>query len=142
MVIPFVGAVIIVYVDVASRRPLLEKLGVKPGQRVSVIRLGALGFIESLRDRGADVSSRLRRDSDQIFFAVNNLADLERLRVLRDYIKPNGSIWVIRTKGGGAALKETDVIDAGLRARMVDNKIVAFSETQGAMRLVTRLVDR
>lgn len=142
MVIPFVGAVIIVYVDVASRRPLLEKLGVKPGQRVSVIRLGALGFIESLRDRGADVSSRLRRDSDQIFFAVNNLADLERLRVLRDYIKPNGSIWVIRTKGGGAALKETDVIDAGLRARMVDNKIVAFSETQGAMRLVIRLVDR
>ena len=35
-----------------------------------------------------------------------------------------------------------DVIEAGLAARMVDNKIAAFSKTHAAMRLVIRLVDR
>jgi hypothetical protein len=129
-------------VDAGNQRPLLDKLGVKPGQRVSVTRLEAPGFIASMRQLGVDVSTRLRRDTDQIFVAADGIADLEHLRDLRDHIKPNGSIWVIRTKGRGATLKETDIIDAALRARLVDNKIVSFSETEGAMRLVIRLVDR
>jgi hypothetical protein len=49
---------------------------------------------------------------------------------------------VIRPKGGRSALRDTDVIDAGLAAGLVDNKIASFSETHGAMRLVYRLRDR
>jgi hypothetical protein len=69
-------------------------------------------------------------------------ADLQRLNDLKGYIEPNGAIWVIRPKGGRSALSDTDVIDAGLAAGLVDNKIVSFSETHGAMRLVFRLRDR
>jgi hypothetical protein len=57
-------------------------------------------------------------------------------------IKPDGSIWVIRLKGGRGPILDTDVITAGLRAGLVDNKIASFSETQAAMRLVFRLKDR
>jgi hypothetical protein len=49
---------------------------------------------------------------------------------------------VIRPKGGRSSLRDTDVIDAGLAAGLVDNKIASFSETHGAMRLVFRLRDR
>ena len=49
---------------------------------------------------------------------------------------------MIRTKGAGSAIRDTDVIAAGLAAGLVDNKIASFSETQGAMRLVFRLRDR
>lgn len=125
-----------------AERPRLVKLGVKPGQRISVLGIDERGFEEEMAAAGADVSAGLRKDSDMIFFAANDPDDLERIRELRPYIKPDGAIWVVRRKGKDAVLKETDVIDAGLAARMVDNKIVAFDDTHGAMRLVIRLVDR
>jgi hypothetical protein len=125
-----------------AERPRLVKLGIKPGQRISVLDIEEPGFLEELAAAGADATTRLRDDSDMIFFGANDRADLERLRELRPFIKSNGAIWVVRRKGKGAALKETDVIAAGLAAKMVDNKIVAFNDTHGAMRLVIRLVDR
>jgi hypothetical protein len=39
-------------------------------------------------------------------------------------------------------LRDTDLIDAGLAAGLVDNKIASFSDTHGAMRFVFRLRDR
>lgn len=123
-------------------RPLLDKLGVKPGHRVSVLRLRDPGFVESVAARGADVSARMRRDSDLVFVAAEGPADLARLAVLRRHIKDSGAIWVVRRKGKEAVLRETDVINAALAAGLVDNKIASFSDTQGAMRLVIRLVDR
>ena len=67
---------------------------------------------------------------------------LERIRDLKAWIEPNGAIWVVRPKGGRALLRDTDVIDAGLAAGLVDNKIASFSDTHGAMRFVFRLRDR
>lgn len=125
-----------------SERPRLTKLGVKAGQRISVLGVDEPGFLKELQAAGADVTARLRKDSDLLFYAANSTADLERVSDLRSYIKPNGAIWVVRRKGRAATLKDTDVIRAGLAARMVDNKIVNFSETHGSMRLVIRVVDR
>ena len=68
--------------------------------------------------------------------------DLKRLRQVKSWIEPNGAIWVIRPKGGRSALRDTDLIGAGLAAGLVDNKIASFSDTHGAMRFVFRLRDR
>ncbi len=125
-----------------SMRPRVVKLGVKKDQRISLIGLDEPDFTRDLEATGASISRRLRRESDIIFFYVRNPSELERLAELRRYIKPNGAIWVLRRKGKGAAIKDVDVIEAGLAARMVDNKIVAFSEELAAMRVVIRLVDR
>jgi hypothetical protein len=73
---------------------------------------------------------------------ANELADLKRLKTLKAWIEPNGAIWVIRPKGGRSSLRETDLIEAGLAAGLVDNKIASFSDTHGAMRFVFRLRDR
>ena len=125
-----------------AERPRLEKLGVKPGQKISVLGIEEPGFVAELEAAGARVSGRLRKSSDIIFYAADSHPALERLRDLRGYIKSNGAIWVVRRKGKEAPLKDIDVIEGGLAAKMVDNKIVAFSDTHAAMRLVIRLVDR
>jgi hypothetical protein len=129
--------------DAVSTRPLLDKLGVKPGAKVCVVDLDDDGFISLLRKRTSDIVRRKpRTPCDLVFLGASKPADLRRLNVIKTWIEPNGAIWVVRPKGGRSAIRDIDVIEAGLAAGLVDNKIASFSETQGAMRLVYRLRDR
>ena len=129
--------------DLLSTRPLLDKLGVKPGSRVAVVRVDEPGFIDLLRGRTSDIVERRPRTlCDIVFVGVENAADLRRLKNLKTWIEPNGAIWVVRPKGGRVPLRDTDVIAGGLAAGLVDNKIASFSETHSAMRFVYRLRDR
>ena len=124
-------------------KPLLDKLGVKPGARVAVVDLDDASFTELLRQRTTDiVRGKPRKPCDIVFYGVVGLRDLARLKDIKSWIEPNGAIWVIRQKGAGAPVRDTDLIEAGLAAGLVDNKIASFSDTQGAMRFVFRLRDR
>lgn len=124
-------------------RPLLDKLGVKTGTKVAIVHFDDAGFVSLLRERTSDiVEGKPSTPCDLVFFGAEKPADLKRLNDLKTWIEPNGAIWVVRPKGGRSALRDTDVIDAGLAAGLVDNKIASFSETHGAMRLVFRLRDR
>ena len=129
--------------DAVSTRPLLDKLGVKPGSQVCIVDIDDAGFISLLRQRTSDVVLRKpRTPCDLVFLGAQKPDDLKRLSVIKTWIEPNGAIWVVRPKGGRSALRDVDVIEAGLAAGLVDNKIASFSETHGAMRLVYRLRDR
>jgi hypothetical protein len=129
--------------DVPSAKPLLDKLGVKAGSRVAIVDLDDPGFISLLRERTTDVvRSRPRKPVDLVFMSAQAPADLTRLKDVKHWIEPNGAIWVVRPKGGRSSLRETDLIEAGLAAGLVDNKIASFSDTHGAMRFVFRLRDR
>jgi hypothetical protein len=129
--------------DVASTKPLLDKLGVKPGAKVAVIDVDDPSFMKLLRERTTDiVQGKPRTPCDILFMGASDMRDLQRLKQLKSWIEPNGAIWVIRLKGGRGPLSDTDLIDAGLAAGLVDNKIASFSDTHGAMRFVFRLRDR
>ena len=129
--------------DVPSTRPLLDKLGVKPGAKVAVVDVSDAGFLSLLRQRTSDiVAGRPASPADIVFLGAQSDADLKRLNEVKKWIEPNGAIWVVRPKGGRSEISDVDVIDAGLAAGLVDNKIASFSETHGAMRLVFRLRDR
>ena len=129
--------------DLQSTRPLLDKLGVKPGAKVAVVDLDDPSFIKLLRERTSDiVKGKPRTPADIVFIAANELPDLQRLKEVKSWIEPNGAIGVVRPKGGRSALRDTDLIGAGLAAGLVDNKIASFSDTHGAMRFVFRLRDR
>ncbi len=129
--------------DLLSTRPLLDKLGVKPGSKIAIVNLEDAGFIKLLRERTSDiVTGKPPSKVDLVFVGAEDVAGLRKLVELKTWIEPNGAIWVIRPKGGRSALRDTDVIDAGLAAGLVDNKIASFSDTHGAMRLVFRLRDR
>ena len=115
---------------------MLDKLGVKPAARVVLIALPDPGFRGRLAERTTDIGSRARAGCDIIFFGARNLKDLERLKDLGGSIKPAGAIWVIRQKGEDAVIKETDIIAAAKRQGLVDIKVVSFSETHSALKLV------
>jgi hypothetical protein len=129
--------------DLYSTRPLLDKLGVKPGSKIAIVNLENPGFIKLLRERTTDiVVGKPRSKYDLVFMGADTPADLRKLDEVKRWIEPNGAIWVVRLKGGRGPLLDTDLIAAGLAAGLVDNKIASFSETHGAMRFVYRLRDR
>jgi hypothetical protein len=129
--------------ELYGRRPLLDKLGVKPGAKVALVDLRDADFEKQLRSRTSDVAhGKPASPCDLVFVGVDDRAGLGRIKELKSWIEPNGAIWVVRPKGGRSDIRDTDVIDAGLAAGLVDNKIASFSDTHGAMRLVFRIKDR
>src|SRR5438876_11755990 len=97
--------------EAVGDKPRVDKLGVRPGDKVSVIGVDDEAFVDELQARKASVSRRLRARSDLIFYAADTIKDLQRIADMRGYIKSDGAIWVIRRKGEDASLKEVDVIN-------------------------------
>jgi hypothetical protein len=126
-----------------TTKPLLDKLGVKPGSKVALVNVDSPDFLKLLRQRTSDITrGKPHKPCDIVIMGAGTKRDLEKLRELKTWIEPNGAIWVIRPKGPLSPLKDTDLIQAGLDAGLVDNKIASFSDSHGAMRFVFRLRDR
>lgn len=121
---------------IRNPKSVLDKLGVKAGQRISIAGSLDGSFLGDL-----DVSTRLRKSSDVIFLAANHRDDLAQLAKLRDSLEPNGAIWVIRPKGS-ADISESEVMAAGKAAGLVDVKVVKFSESHTAEKLVIPVTKR
>ena len=107
--------------------------------RVAIFDYEDTEFTSSLSQRGATVEKDPTPQLDLAFLMVRSAADLHRLAGLRPLIRSNGAIWVLRIKGPAATVRDVDVIEAGQRHQLVDNKIASFSETLAAMRLVIPL---
>ena len=127
--------------DQPSTRPLLDKLGVKPGHRVALIGTFDAGFVEQLRARGASAFRRAVKDADQIYLGAQTHADLGKIPSLRKSMRKDGSFWVVRPKGV-KTITEAGTQQAGLDAGLVDVKVVSFSPTHTAVKFVYRLADR
>jgi hypothetical protein len=127
--------------DLGSGRPLLDKLGVRPGMRVALVAFDDDAFRDQLVARGALVSE-LSPGLDLVFYLVRRPGDLDRIGELRPLIRDSGAVWVLRTKGAWLTVREVDVIEAGRAFDLVDNKIASFSDTLAAMRLVVPLNQR
>jgi hypothetical protein len=121
----------------------LDKLGVKPGMKISIVGAIEPAFLDELRARTDDLSEgRPRADSDLLFFAAEAPDDLARLAILKKSLQPAGAIWVVRAKGPTARVSESAVLAAGKAAGLVDTKVVAFSATHTAERLVIPVAAR
>jgi len=117
-------------------KSLIDKLGVKPGQKVSVLGITEESFWQQLEERTQNISkARAAKNSDWIFFGVNEAKALNRLATLREAIQKDGAIWVIWPKGQGH-LKEDMVRATALSMDLVDVKVVSFSETHSGLKLV------
>ena len=127
--------------EYVSTRTLFEKLGVKPGSRVSVLGIRDAAFDSGLALAGADVSRRRRRDSDLIFLAVDDRRDLPKLGRMESSMASNGAVWAVFPRGR-KDIREVDVIETGVGVGLVDNKVVRFSDTHTALRFVIPLSRR
>ena len=127
---------------IRNPKSVIQKIGIKAGQVVSVVHLDDDAFVEDLEKAGAAVSrGRARKNSDAIVYGANTLADLERLAALKGSLAPNGALWIIRPKGK-KEITEGDSMAAGKAAGLVDVKVVRFSDTHTAEKFVIPLKSR
>ncbi len=118
-------------------RPRFQKLGIRPGARVAIVGVTDEDLVGEVKAWTDDVTvGRPMAGTDLVFLAAESPADLARLGTLRDRLTPDGAIWVVSRKGRAAALRDTEVMAAARAAGLVDNKVVAFSTTHTALRLV------
>jgi hypothetical protein len=133
-----------------SGTPLPQKLGVKPGARLGLVRsptdfaatLGAL-------PEGVVVSADVRRAKgpfDVIVCFARGAAELARdLATLGPKLGPAGGLWIgwpKKTSGVATDLGEADVRRLGLATGLVDNKVCAIDDVWSGLRFVVRLGDR
>jgi hypothetical protein len=123
--------------------PLLDKLGVKPGSRVAIIRVHDEVFRALLPERTTDITEGTPLpETDLIFLAADSIDELLEIGTLQESLVPNGAIWVVSRKGKQATLRDVDVIDAAKSVGLVDNKVASFSDTHTALRLVIPVARR
>ena len=124
-------------------RPLLDKLGVKPGARVAILDVPDADFRALLPERTTDVTEGWPEpDTDLVFLGADSIDELLRIGPLQESLVPDGAIWVVSRKGKAATLRDYDVIEAAKAVGLVDNKVVSFSPTHTALRLVIPVARR
>jgi len=126
---------------IRNPKRVIDKIGVKAGQRVSIV--GDVGdeLTAEIENRSGDVSRRVRNASDLIFFAAAAREELPRLDRLRQSLASDGAIWVIRPKGT-PAIADADVMAAGKAAGLVDVKVVRVSERLSGEKFVIPVTKR
>lgn len=92
--------------------------------------------IRCLLERGRAFNSSKHPDQARPLLLEAWEMALKKLKSLQDHIRKDGAIWVVSLNGKRAKIRDVQVIAAAKAAGLVDNKVVAFSETHTALRLV------
>ena len=114
----------------------LDKLGVKPGQRVIVANLDDPDFAAELATRVAPMPEA--EGVDLLFYGADNAAELARIGDLVPRLAERGAIWVVSLKGKLLKVKDIEVMAAAKAVGLIDSKVCAFSDTRTALRFTKR----
>jgi hypothetical protein len=121
---------------IANPKSLLDKLGVKPGEHVSLVGKFPADFLASLKKlRAVTAQGKVSKDSAWIFLAVAAPPDLGRLPSLAKAMKGATALWIVYPKWQ-KSFTEADVRSAGLKSGLVDIKVASFSPTHTALKFV------
>lgn len=115
----------------------IDKLGVKPDQRIAILGVDDADIAAELAERGAVIVNE-RRDLDVLFYAADDGAALARIGDLVPALAARGAMWVVSRKGKAATVKDVEVMAAAKACGLVDNKVCAFSPTHTALRFTRR----
>jgi hypothetical protein len=127
---------------IRNPKGLLDKLGVKPGMKVSLLGIDDADFRKQVKARTDDVTEgRAAKGSHIVFVKMTEAREAAQLKQLKDAIKPDGAVWVVWPKGR-KAFREDDARNAGPAAGLVDVKVASFSDTLSALKMVIPVKDR
>jgi hypothetical protein len=114
----------------------LEKLGVKPGAKVSLLGGFDEEFLQELGERTrAARKGKVAADSEWIFLAADLQKDLAQVPKLAKSLKGAASLWIVYPKGR-KDITENDVLAAGRKAGLKDVKVVGFSAAHTGLKFV------
>jgi len=130
-----------------SHRAIVDKLGIKSGH--AVVFVNEAGQIdETLRQQVLGRTSRppvsTGETVDVVLVMADNSTDVVAvLQQWQAHLAPNGGIWLLTPKRNQQGyVDQRELINAGLTAGLVDNKVCSVSDTTSAMRFVIRRADR
>jgi hypothetical protein len=130
-----------------SGTPLVQKIGVKPGQRL-VLRNHPPSFLRDMGSlpEGVAASDRLAGKANVVVYFTDKLAVLEKdFSALARTMEPDGMLWIAwpkKTSGKATDITEDVVRRVALERGLVDVKVCAIDETWSGLKLVVRLKDR
>lgn len=129
-----------------SPRPLRDKLGIKPGQRIRIQGAPA-GYAETLGiPDGVRVVDRLEAPLDLVQLFVEDARGLAReLPRAKRALAPAGALWISwpkKASGIATDVTEDTVRAAALAAGLVDVKVCAVDDVWSGLKLVYRTADR
>ena len=120
----------------------IEKLGVKPEARVSLIGEFDAEFLHEVAGLTKSViKGKSASDSECIFFAANSKEDFAALSKIAKSMRGAAALWVVYPKGQ-KEITENDVLAAGRKTGLKDVKVVGFSATHTALKFVIPLSKR
>lgn len=130
-----------------SGKPLVQKLGIKPGAAIAILNAPAgydrvLGRLPPQVTRKATAAGHL----DFIQFFTSERRSLERaFAELARALAPAGMLWISwpkRASGVPTDLTEDVIRGIGLAHRLVDVKVAAVDGVWSGLKFVRRLQDR
>ena len=130
-----------------SGKPLVEKLGIKPGSRIAIVR-APRGYDRTLGQLPSDVSraSSVRGPLDFVQFFTTEKRELERrFGTLARALTPAGMLWISwpkKASGVATDLTEDVIRTVGLAHGLVDVKVAAVDGVWSGLKFVRRLKDR
>lgn len=130
--------------NIANPKSLLEKLGVKPGDSVSLLGSFEPAFLDDLNLRKASVV-RGKSPAAWLFLRADSPSDLPKMKLAAASLSGAAALWIVYPKAQKSIAKspatkssisESDVRSAGLKAGLTDVKVVSFSPTHTALKFV------
>lgn len=120
----------------------IEKLGVKPGGKVSLIGKFDAEFLREILALTKSVTrGKAAADSDHIFFTADSKDDFSNLSKITKSLSGAVALWIVYPKGQ-KHITENDVLAAGRKSGLKDVKVVGFSLTHTALKFVIPLEKR
>jgi len=118
----------------------IEKLGIKPEMRVSLIGFENQGkeFVKELQSTKAVMTSAENeptKDCDCIFLRIDTKKQLAQVVKIAKEMLGAAALWIIYPKGQ-QHITEGDVLSAGRKVGLTDIKVVGFSPTHTALKFV------
>lgn len=130
-----------------SGKPLVEKLGIKPGSKIAIVR-APRGYDRTLGKLPSDVSraSSVRGPLDFVQFFTTEKRELEgQFGTLARALTPAGMLWISwpkKASGVPTDLTEDAIRRVGLAHGLVDVKVAAVDDVWSGLKFVRRLKDR
>jgi hypothetical protein len=113
----------------------IEKLGVKPGAKVSLIGRFDSEFLREILALTKSVTRSKAEKADHIFFTADSKDDFSNLSKITKSLWGAAALWIVYPKGQ-KHITENDVLAAGRKSGLKDVKVVGFSFTHTALKFV------
>lgn len=121
---------------IRNPKTTLDKLGIKPGQRVAVRGREPDPVLAAELSRGG-ITGDAGGDADFILLVADGIDDLDAVATLAPGLGAKTGLWIIYPKGR-RDITQDHIFAAGRGAGLVDNKVCSVSPTHTALKFVRR----